>query len=89
MLYSTLVVAASALVGFASAQTNSSFNTPIPCCSVPANTVDSDDRSAWCQANTNTCVDVCGGQGNIASNGNLCDDVRALTLCCKRLPSNP
>jgi hypothetical protein len=54
MLYSTLVVAASAFAGFASAQSNSTFNTPIPCCSVG------------------------GGQANIASNGNSCDDVSLL-----------
>jgi hypothetical protein len=75
MLYSTLVVAASALVGFASAQSNTTFNTPIPCCTVPATSVPSDERSTWCQANVNTCVDLCGGQANIASNGNDCSDV--------------
>lgn len=79
MLYSTLVVAASAFAGFASAQSsNSSFNTPIPCCSVAAGTVPPSERSSWCEANTNTCVDICGGQANIASNGNTCDDVSLL-----------
>jgi hypothetical protein len=79
MLYSTLVVAASAFAGFASAQSaNSTFNTPIPCCSVAAGQVPSSERSSWCEANVNTCVDICGGQANIASNGNSCDDVGLL-----------
>jgi hypothetical protein len=78
MLYSTLVVAASAFAGFASAQSNSTFNTPIPCCSVGAGQVPSSERSSWCEANVNTCVDICGGQANIASNGNSCDDVSLL-----------
>lgn len=74
MLYSTLVVAASAFAGLASAQ-NTTFNTPIPCCSVSANLVNATERSLWCEANSNTCVDICGGQGQIASNGNECDPV--------------
>ncbi|KAF1920053.1 hypothetical protein BDU57DRAFT_508147 [Ampelomyces quisqualis] len=82
MRYSTLVVAASAFAGFASAQ-NSSFNTPIPCCTVPAIQVNSTLRESWCEANTNTCVDVCGGQSQIASdNGNDCND-DTLEYSCK------
>lgn len=72
MLYSSVIVAVSALAGFAAAQTN---NTVIPCCSVATNLVPEDKRQSWCDAQENTCVDICGGQGQIASNGNECDAV--------------
>lgn len=71
MLYSSLIVAVSALAGFAAAQNN----TVIPCCTVPVNNVPESDRQDWCNAQENTCVDLCGGQGEIASNGNTCDAV--------------
>lgn len=74
MLYSTLIIAASALAGFASAQ-NTTLNTPIPCCTVPVTQVPEDTRDEWCNANENTCVELCGGQGSIASNGNECESV--------------
>jgi hypothetical protein len=78
MLYSTIIVAASAFAGFASAQ-NATSDTPIPCCSVAASSVSADDRQTWCQANQNTCVELCGGQGKLASNGNKCDTVCTMT----------
>jgi hypothetical protein len=83
MLYSTLIVAASAIAG-ASAQllSNQTFQTPIPCCSVAASSVNSTERSAWCEANINTCVNLCGGQAGIANNGNECDD-STLQFTCK------
>ncbi|KAH7401933.1 hypothetical protein DE146DRAFT_651987 [Phaeosphaeria sp. MPI-PUGE-AT-0046c] len=81
MLYSTFVVAASALVGLASAQ-NTTLNTPIPCCTVSPNLVNATERSLWCEANSNTCVDICGGQGQIASNGNNCEPT-TLKYTCK------
>ncbi|KAF3032949.1 hypothetical protein E8E11_000893 [Didymella keratinophila] len=68
MLYSSVIVAA-AFAGFAAAQNN----TVIPCCSVPLTQVPEDTRQSWCDAQENTCVDLCGGQGDIASNGNTCD----------------
>jgi hypothetical protein len=77
MLYSTVFVAVSAFAGLASAQ-NQTFDTPIPCCTVPANTIPADVKSEYCQAQQNTCVDLCGGQGQVASNGNTCDSVRPL-----------
>ncbi|KAL5121845.1 hypothetical protein ACEQ8H_000060 [Pleosporales sp. CAS-2024a] len=80
MLYSSLV-AASALALASAQSANQTFNTPIPCCSVSAGIVPSDQRSAWCEANINTCVDICGGQGNIASNGNTCDDTTLQFTC--------
>jgi hypothetical protein len=83
MLYSTIMVAASAFAGFASAQNSTgTFNTPIPCCSVPASSVNATLKPAWCEANVNTCVDICGGQGQISSNGNECDD-QTLEFTCK------
>jgi hypothetical protein len=72
MLYSSVIVAVSAFAGLAAAQSNS---TVIPCCSVAINTVPEDQRQSWCDAQENTCVDLCGGQGDIASNGNTCDAV--------------
>ncbi|CAO2648800.1 Nn.00g097490.m01.CDS01 [Neocucurbitaria sp. VM-36] len=81
MLYSTLIVAASAFAGFASAQ-NSTANTPIACCTVPVTTVPESQRNEWCTANENTCVDLCGGQGEIASNGNECES-DDLSFTCK------
>jgi hypothetical protein len=74
MLYSAVIVAASAFAGFASAQTNN-VTTVIPCCSLPVNSVNSTVRTTWCEANVNTCVDLCGGQSNIGSNGNNCEQV--------------
>jgi hypothetical protein len=84
MLYSTVIVAASAFAGAASAQMiqNATFSTPIPCCSVQANTVPADQRALWCQANKETCVDLCGGQGQIGSNGNECSDVSTAPPLC-------
>jgi hypothetical protein len=77
MRYSSLLVAASALAGFAAAQSNS---TVIPCCEVPVSSVPESDRETWCDAQENTCVDLCGGQGKIASNGNNCEAVSQLSL---------
>jgi hypothetical protein len=71
MLYSSVIVAVSALAGFAAAQNT----TVIPCCQVATNLVPEDKRQSWCDAQENTCVDICGGQGQIASNGNECDAV--------------
>ncbi|KAJ4317876.1 hypothetical protein N0V94_004706 [Neodidymelliopsis sp. IMI 364377] len=81
MRYSSVLVAVSAFAGFAVAQNN----TVIPCCSVAINTVPESDRQTWCDAQENTCVDLCGGQGDIASNGNTCD---ASTLDYKCACSN-
>lgn len=75
MLYSSLIVAASAFASFAAAQ---NVSTPIPCCTVPANTITEDNRTAMCNANQNTCVELCGGVSDIASNGNQCDSVRMI-----------
>ncbi|KAF2854545.1 hypothetical protein T440DRAFT_387890 [Plenodomus tracheiphilus IPT5] len=79
MLYSTIIVAASAFAGFAAAQNNS--NTPIPCCTLPATQIPAEDRSTMCNANQNTCVELCGGLGDIASNGNECDDTTLENSC--------
>lgn len=70
MLYTTVLVAVAAFTGFASAQ-----NSTIPCCTVPVNTVPDDQKTLWCQAERNTCPEICGGLGQIASGGNNCDDV--------------
>lgn len=77
MLYSTLVVVASAIAG-ASAQlisNGTTYNTPIPCCSLSAGQISPDRRSQICEAQENTCNELCGGVGNVGANGNGCDDV--------------
>lgn len=79
MLYSTIIVAASAFAGFAAAQNNS--DTPIPCCTLPATQIPEEDRATMCNANENTCVELCGGLGDIASNGNECDDTTLENSC--------
>ncbi|KAH3954472.1 hypothetical protein HBI25_016090 [Parastagonospora nodorum] len=58
------------------------FDTPIPCCNVSPASVPADDKSSWCQANVNTCTEACGGQGQIATNGNSCDPT-SLDYSCK------
>ncbi|KAF2710522.1 hypothetical protein K504DRAFT_378126 [Pleomassaria siparia CBS 279.74] len=77
MLYTTVLVAVAAISGFASAQNS----TAIPCCSVPASSVPQAQRTAWCQAERNTCPEVCGGLGKVASNGNTCDDTTLNYTC--------
>lgn len=78
MRYSSIVVAASAFASFAAAQNES---TPIPCCTLPANQIPEDDRNTYCNANQNTCVELCGGSGDLASNGNPCDTTTLENSC--------
>ena len=33
-------------------------------------------RQTWCRAEQNTCPEICGGIGQLAQDGNLCDSVR-------------
>jgi hypothetical protein len=75
MLYTTVFVAIATLSGFASAQNT----TIIPCCSVPATDVPTSLKTSWCQAERNTCPELCGGLGNIANGGNTCDQVCLLS----------
>jgi len=79
MRYVALIATASALASFASAQNSS--NTPIACCTVPASQIPAEERSSLCNANENTCVELCGGLGQIASNGNTCDDTTLENSC--------
>jgi hypothetical protein len=80
MLYSTLLVAATAFSSFAAAQ-NGTSDLTLPagfetCCSLPLNQINSSQTATWCKANTNTCPDLCGGgQGSLAAQGNLCNEV--------------
>ena len=69
MIYSTLLLAASAFAGVVSAQSftdtgNNSYT-------VDPNSVDSDTRTSWCRAQTNSCPEICGGQYK----ENQCDSV--------------
>lgn len=75
MLYSSLIIAASAFAG-ASAQllnNNTQYGTPIQCCSVPAGSLPQARRNEICEAQTNTCVELCGDQGRTQTNN--CDRV--------------
>lgn len=86
MLYSTLLVAASAFSSFVVAQNAS---TPIgACCTVDANRIPDDQKADWCQAEQNTCPEICGGQGQIASGGNDCDNVGLVLTCNHHLIAN-
>jgi hypothetical protein len=79
MLYATLLVASAAFSGFAAAQNSSSGLTlpPAiqPCCNVDTGGIPESDKQTWCDASENTCPEICGGQGQIASGGNVCDEV--------------
>lgn len=82
MLYSTFVVAA-ALAGFAAAQNaTSDLPTGFPPCCTPPQSPNSTVAEEWCNANTNTCVDICGDTSKIAPNGNSCDP-KTLDFTCK------
>ncbi|KAF2876555.1 hypothetical protein BDV95DRAFT_561044 [Massariosphaeria phaeospora] len=73
MLYASLLVAAAALSGLVSAQQNNT--SPIgPCCNVDAGTVPPAQKTGWCDAQRNTCPEICGGRGQIAQGGNTCTE---------------
>lgn len=76
MLYASLLLAASAFSGLVAAQNFSQ------CCTINPGSVDTDTRQSWCRAEQNTCPELCGGIGNLANNGNLCDS-NLLTYTCK------
>jgi hypothetical protein len=69
MIYSTLVVALTAITGFASAQSGNFTS----CCNVQPSTIEQSLRLSWCRAQQNTCPEVCpNGQTSV----NNCDAVR-------------
>jgi hypothetical protein len=77
MLYTSLLAAAAAFSGLVSAQ-NDTTGLPSsigPCCTVDANTIPQAKKESWCQAETNTCPDVCGGPSQVAGDGLKCDPV--------------
>lgn len=83
MLYTTLLAATAAFSGFAAAQNGTAPGLPPsvgPCCNINVNSVSEDMRQEWCQASKNTCPEICGGQGQIASGGNECDPVSLVTF---------
>jgi len=80
MLFSTLVVAAAAFSGFATAQ-NASVG---PCCTVDSNRVPQNLKDEWCTAERNTCPEICGGIGNVTPSNNSCDQSTLKFTCqCK------
>ncbi|KAK1065081.1 hypothetical protein LTR74_008193 [Friedmanniomyces endolithicus] len=75
MFYSTLLIAATALTGFVSAQ-NYTTSGPI---NITASSVPYDTRLAWCRAQQNSCPMLCGGQAS----PNSCDsNTLAYTCTC-------
>lgn len=52
------------------------LTTVVPCCTLPVGNISLSTRQTWCNVQLNTCVDLCGGQGQTA--GNSCDSVREL-----------
>ncbi|KAF1946278.1 hypothetical protein EJ02DRAFT_318206, partial [Clathrospora elynae] len=82
MYLSILVITALlALIASVGSQ-NTSYDTPIPCCSVPVNSVPADQRASWCVAQENSCFELCGDQGSLSSKVNVCDDT-TLDFTCK------
>lgn len=77
MLFTSLLVAASALSSFVAAQNTSSKLPPTiqDCCKVDANLVPDDKKKAWCQAQRNTCPEICGGVNQLAAEGQDCNQV--------------
>jgi len=75
MLYSTLLLAATALTGLVAAQNFTQ------CCTLPTLPPVA-TRQTWCRAEQNTCPELCGGIGQLANDGNLCDST-ALTYTCQ------
>ncbi|KAK0859942.1 hypothetical protein LTS02_008809 [Friedmanniomyces endolithicus] len=73
MFYSTLLIAATALNGFVSAQ-NYTTSGPI---NITASSVPYDTRLAWCRAQQNSCPMLCGGQAS----PNSCDS-NSLAYTC-------
>lgn len=69
MLYSTLLLAVTALTGLVAAQNFTQ------CCTLPTLPPIA-TRQVWCRAEQNTCPELCGGIGQLAQDGNLCDSVR-------------
>ncbi|KAF2474663.1 uncharacterized protein BDR25DRAFT_254995 [Lindgomyces ingoldianus] len=79
MLFSALIVAATAFSSFALAQ-----NTSLPigaCCTLDPNTVSNDNKSTWCAAERHTCPEVCGGIGKTKAGGNECSTTNLNFTC--------
>ncbi|KAF1998085.1 hypothetical protein P154DRAFT_268256 [Amniculicola lignicola CBS 123094] len=76
MLYSALLVVAATFSSFVSAQNTSAG----PCCNVSSTLVPQNLRSDWCEAQRNTCPEICGGYGKLKSGGNTCDPVGSLHI---------
>lgn len=84
MLSSTLLLAVAAFSSFAAAQNNSNPSALPPginnCCQVDPDLVPQDQKNEWCQAERNTCPEICGGVNQLATGGQTCDTVRPATL---------
>ncbi|KAF2109004.1 hypothetical protein BDV96DRAFT_503596 [Lophiotrema nucula] len=75
MLYATLTVAFATLASFVNAQLPNNIQ---PCCTISPNSVNSTVRESWCQAQKNTCPQICGGFSKLNS---TCDST-TLTFNC-------
>ncbi|PSN60619.1 hypothetical protein BS50DRAFT_506222 [Corynespora cassiicola Philippines] len=95
MLYSTLLVAAATLSSFAWAQDSDSPDSNITypavgaCCNVSANDIPQSLRTSWCQAQENTCPEICGGLAQVANSGNNCDETTLNYTCNCRNGTSP
>ncbi|KAF2156868.1 hypothetical protein K461DRAFT_272959 [Myriangium duriaei CBS 260.36] len=69
MFYSSMLLAVTAMTGLVAAQSS---------ITIDPNSVDSGTRSGWCEAERNTCSQICGSVGTTA---NLCDPTQ-LTYTC-------
>lgn len=88
MLYSSILVAVTALASFATAQNNTSLPPGVgPCCTVNSGLVNGTTKSDWCLAETNTCREACGG--STASGGNTCDSTSLQFTCECRNGTKP
>lgn len=67
MFYSTVLLAAAAFTGLASAQ-NYTTSGPL---NITASQIDPNTRASWCLAQTHSCPEICGGQAY----PNSCDQV--------------
>jgi hypothetical protein len=79
MLFTSLFVAAATFSTFASAQNETSNPLPPgiqPCCTVDPNVIPDSLKTGWCQAQRNTCPEICGGIPELSRGGQTCDQVR-------------
>lgn len=76
-MYSTSAVVVLALATLGSAFNDTDQNYPY---TIPAGSVSASTTTQWCQAQQNSCLQICGNQAN----PNSCDGVSLLSKCSRR-----